>query len=233
MTTVIYCPNCQLEGDIPNDRLGTLVGCPRCRHEFTAEPGPGPDDSAVWVGNGPPPVTPAPARSLPADLLQGPADRPEVTPENAAAHLGWVQQEKARFEGYVAVQLAQLRDRREELARAESDAAAAFVGREQELTRLRADLAARAEALDRGEAELAERQTALGLRADELDRQDRAIQRRLAEVEEVEEELRAELERRAAAVERDRRAVDEASRVARSRAAVAPPAPDLLESWMA
>lgn len=232
MTTVIYCPNCHLDGDLPDDQLGTRVGCPRCRHEFTAAYSPGPDDSAVWVGNGPPPVTPVPANTLPADAVR-PADRPEVTPENAAAHVGWVQQETVRFEGYVAVQLSQLRDRREELARAESDAAAAFVAREQELTRIRADLTARAEGLDRREAELGERQAALARRADELDRQDRAIQRRLAEVEEVEDELREELERRAAAVERDRRAVEEASRAARSRATAAPPAPDLLESWMA
>lgn len=232
MPVLITCPQCGLSGDLPDERLGTLVGCPQCKAEFPAQPSGGagpqddaPDGTAVWVGNGAPLTqTPPPARTLPPGLIAGRRMPPEVTPENAPSQLAWVRAEVARFEQYVAAQLDMLRGRREELARIESDAATAFVQREQELNRDRVALDARSAALD--------------VRADELTRAEDALNRRLAEAAELEEGLRAELEEREAEVERERRAVDEAARAARKRAVAPPPvaanrpAPDLLDSWM-
>jgi hypothetical protein len=227
MPALITCPQCGLQGDLPDDRVGTLIGCPQCRAEFTARPAAPTgadgvrDDLAVWVGKGPSPaVTPPPGRPLPPGLVGGQGLPPEVTPENAPSHLAWVRAEVGRFQAFVADQLDQLRRRAEELARAESEVAAACVLREQELNRERAALDARAAALD--------------LRTDDLTRAEEALHRRLTEVGELEEALRAELEAQEAEVARQRRAVAEAARLARGRpaAAGAAAAPDLLASWL-
>ncbi|MBX9585292.1 MAG: zinc-ribbon domain-containing protein, partial [Gemmataceae bacterium] len=73
MPALITCPQCGLQGDLPDEQVGALIGCPRCRAEFTAQPSaptaatdpPDPaagrvrDDLAVWVGKGPPPAAAA------------------------------------------------------------------------------------------------------------------------------------------------------------------------------
>lgn len=226
MPVLITCPQCGLKGDLPDGRVGTVIGCPQCRAEFTADGPAGagpqpdaPDGTAVWVGSAPTPAQIAPAdRTAP---LTGRRMPPEVTPENAPSQLAWVRAEVARFEQYVATQLDMLRQRREDLARVESDAAAGFVLREQELSRDRAALDARAAVLDR--------------RAEDLTKAEERLDRRMAEAAELEESLRADLEAQEVELERDRRAVEEAARAARSKAIPPPPdrpAPDLLDSWM-
>lgn len=239
MPTLITCPKCGLRGDLPDDQIDAVIGCPQCQTEFPARNAvtapslvDDQDGLAVWVGKGAPPATtPPPRGTLSPGVISGRGLPEEITPANAGAHLAWLRQEVGRFQGYVQVQLDVLRQRREDMARVESEAEAGFLQREHELNRERAAQAARAEELSRREEQLALREEDLG--------------RRLAEADELEQTLRAELEEREAEVERQWRAADEATRMARSGGMTPPPvsapvkrpapaeAPDLLASWMA
>lgn len=218
MPVLVTCPRCGFQGQLPEDHLGTVIGCPGCSAGFAAEETPAPARPAhpqsIWIGNPSPVQTPPPVGTLSRNVIGGAARPPEVTPENAPSQLAWVRQEVGRFRAYVAAQLDQLRARRDELGRLESDATEAFVRRDQELNLRAAALDARSAALDR--------------RADELATSEASLDRRLAEAAELEERLRAELEDQEAEVVRQRRAVDEAARLARGRAA---PDAELLPDW--
>jgi hypothetical protein len=161
---------------------------------------------------------------------------PEITPENAAAHLRWLTEETRRFQTFVDRQLGVLQKMRAQLNEFEAKARADLLGREQALNRERAVLDARAADVARRESELAaaltrqgeeltaelERLVAaereqLSRRADELARGEEALQRRLAEAEETEQTMRAELEEREKAVEESRRLLAEAEAELRNR----------------
>lgn len=250
MALLVSCPNCRLEGQLPDNNPGGLIGCPRCGSRFpppAAEPplslpSSVPDGFSVWVGpESPPTVTPPPVRNLAAlgRRGEGPsqtaASPVAVTAENAALHLDWLRSETARFRGFVDAQLDALRKKREEIAALESRVSGALVTREMELSREKVDLAARAAALDRRDAELALERSALSRRTDEVERMEQAVQRRLAEVDELEQALRNELEGRAREVELQRREVDAALRELRTlRDQTAAPSNnpnDLLSAW--
>jgi hypothetical protein len=115
-----------------------------------------------------------------------------VTAENAAAHLDWLREEVRRFNEFVSQQFEQVRREREEVARSATGAASAFVAREHELNRERADVAARAAALERWQRDLAARTAELERRLAEVDRLEASVRRRLCELDELEEALRAE-----------------------------------------
>lgn len=233
MPILASCPSCRFEGNLPDDDPGGLIACPKCKTEFeptaAAPPAALPETPAVWVGAGAPPsVTPAPRRALdPArvkanPLPTGPDGKPiEITAANAGRYLDWLRAEVARFDGYVARQLAGLRQQRDALAAAESAAADALVGRGLQTSRDQAELDADRAALN------AERE-GLARRAEALDRGERALQRRMAEVEELEQMLRGELDEREAEVERQRRAVAEALTELRARAPLTTTTDDLL-----
>jgi hypothetical protein len=266
MPTLISCPMCGLEGELPDDLVGGLIACPRCNGQFAPSAGvpsvtlssgvgggASPDATvssgrpttpaeldgmSVYVGSQRVPVdvnTPPPARSLSPDLGPYAVRQPEgwddpgveVTEETAAAHLGWLRQEVARFNRFVAQQLDLIRRSREEMARTDAQVTAAFVTREQEMGREKATRAARAAALEKRaadrEAELDARAAALEKRLAEVERMEASVQRKLQEAEEIEETLRTELEDREREVEQQRLAVEEAARELRCRP-LAPPA---------
>jgi len=232
MATLVSCPTCRLSGELPEDIGDELLGCPRCGTQF-APPRPAPppeaaDGMAVWVGGDAELAqTPPPGQNLPDDAV-APAGIPvpvEITAENAAAHVDWVRREVERFDRFVADQFAAIQQTREEVVRADARATAAIVVREQEVHRRAAALAARAAALDRREAELAEARTALDRRVAEVERLEASVRRRVAEIDELEDAIREELEDRERAIERQRRAVEEAAAELRSRAAALPAPP--------
>lgn len=232
MALLASCPKCRFEGSLPDDDPGGLIACPKCGTEFAptsaAPPIILPDSPAVWVGAGPPPaVTPPPRRGLDPRLAPNPlpttADGTpvEITAANAAKHLDWLRAEVGRFDAYVARQLALLRQQRDALAAAESAAADALVARD-----LRASRAAAALEADR--AALAAERDELARRAEALERAERSLHRRLAEVDELEQQLRGELEEREAEVERQRRSLAEAVGELRARAPLTTSTDDLL-----
>ena len=246
MPTLVSCPGCGISGELPDDAPGGVVGCPRCGARFATPERPttsalaseGVDGLAVWVGSGGPDDTPPPNRNLTAPhavraprTVEGAAV--EITAENAAAHLDWLRQEVARFNEFVAQQFEQIQRGREETARATARTGAAFVVREQELNRERANLAARADALARRAEELDSRQAELDRRLAAVERMEADLRRRLAEADEVEDSLRAELEDREREVENRRRAVEEEARQLRTRTApsIQKPASDPLGCW--
>lgn len=235
MPVVASCPKCRFEGSLPDDDPGGLIACPTCGTEFAptsaAPPVTNvPETPGVWVGAGAPPtVTPPPRRTIdpprvaPNPVPVGADGKPiEITSANAGKHLDWLRAEVGRFDAYVGRQMEGLRKRRDELAAAESAAANALVARDLLSTREKAELEA-----DR--ASLAAERDGLGRRAAELDRTERALQHQLAEVEELEQLLRGELEEREAEIERQRRAVEEALRELRARAPLTTTTDDLLD----
>ncbi len=212
MAVLACCPKCRFEGSLPDDDPGGTIACPKCGTEFTPEVALSADAPAVWVGGGTPPgVTPPPRKGLNPLPTGADGKQVEITPSNAGKHLDWMKVEVARFDAYVARQMDGLRKRRDELAAAESAASNALVARDLQSTREKATLEA-----DR--AALAAEREGLARRAEALDRTERSLQRRLAEVEELEQILRGELEEREAEVERQRRAVTEALAELRTRA---------------
>lgn len=232
MSLLASCPKCRFEGSLPDDDPGGLIACPKCGTEFAptaaAPPVVFPDTPAVWVGAGPPPaVTPPPRRGLDPRLAPNPvptgADgKPiEITSANAAKHLDWLRAEVGRFDAYVARQLAALRQQRDALAAAESAATDALVTRDMQASRTSAEL-------DAARAALAAERDELARRAESLERGERSLHRRLAEVDELEQQLRGELEEREAEVERQRRAVAEALGELRARAPLTTTTDDLL-----
>jgi Rad3-related DNA helicase len=248
MPLLIACPNCRLEGHLPDEEAGAVIACPACGTEFSPQSALPPqsvsssvDSLSVWVGpNRPPPSAPVPVAmpianehsvsddaAMPAPAASHPI---QVTAENAAAHLDWLRDEVRRFNAHVLDQLELLSKQREEVARLEADASARFVIRTQDLNRRAMELDAREHALDRRaadqEKQLVEERAALGRRADEIDRTEQSLQRRLQEAEELEQVLRGELEAREAEVERQRREVEEALSELRSRPFMATPPPE-------
>lgn len=159
----------------------------------------------VWVGDDSTVAAPLTVPAAPA--------APAVTAENAAAHLEWLQAEVQRFEAHVSRQLGVLQKFREQVVAFENKARADAVVREQAAARDRALLDARARDLDAREAELiarlnqqaeelgaeldrqvaAEREN-LAKRAEALTRAERSLERRLKEMEEIEEDVRREVD---------------------------------------
>ncbi len=201
MPVLASCPNCRFEGPLPDDDPGGAIACPKCGTEFAPAAALPPESPAVWVGIGAlPTATPPPRRGLnplPIGLDSKPV---AVTAANAAKHLDWLRAEVARFDAYVARQLDAVRRQREELATAEAN----LVARTLQVTRERAALEA-------------DRETLVG-RAEALERAERALQRRTAEVDELEQLLRGELEEREAELDHQRRAVAESLAELRVRA---------------
>jgi hypothetical protein len=201
MPVLASCPKCPFEGPLPDDDPGGMIACPKCGTEFVPAAALPSESPAVWVGAGASPTaTPPPRRGL-NPLPTAATGKPvEVTAANAAKHLDWLRAEVARFDAYVARQLDAVRQQRDDLATAESN----LVARTLQVTREKAALEA-------------DRETLVG-RAAELDRAERALQRRTAEVDELEQLLRGELEEREAELDRQRRAVAESLAELRARA---------------
>lgn len=256
MAVIISCPSCGNQGELPDGGLGQVtLTCRNCGVKFSpfaetptpAVGGPVVESSAVWIGPGAGPVAVVPAPK--PVVTREPAAAAsltlsDLTPETAAAHLGWLRAETQRFQVYVERQLAALQKMREQVAAYEAKARADTVLREQVLGRERAVVEARTADISRREAELAaalnrrgeelavelERQVAterghLERRADELARLEQSLQQRLFEVEELEQTLRSELDEREVAVERQRREVEEAAHDLRTRTPPVGPRP--------
>lgn len=241
MPVNISCPACQNQGELPDDvPADATLSCRRCKTKFSPHPQPiapaasSTDTGAmgVWVGDDTvvdslPTLTRPPAAA--AAVAEPPTvRRPElqpvspvapsplaaaITPENAAAHLGWLREETERFEAHVKNQLAVLRKMRDQIASYESTARSEAVLRDQAAARDRAILDARGRELEAREAELTarlnrqaeelsaelDRQVAaerenLARRAEALARAERSLELRLKEVEELEEGVRRELD---------------------------------------
>ena len=243
MPTLVSCPGCGVSGELPDDVSGGLLGCPRCGAHFTPGAARKPDGPvaaeevvggmSVWVGSVPTDDTPPPQRGLSVrapHVVQPPRTaegRPiEVTEENAAAHLDWLQQEVWRFNDFVAAQFEQIQRAREEAARAAARAGAAIVTHEQELNRERATMAARTAAheatLARREEELAARRAELERRLADVARAEEDLRRRADEADEIEDALRTELEEREREIESRHRVVEEEARQFRNRTPATP-----------
>jgi hypothetical protein len=197
----------------------------------------------VWVGTGlsaaVDPVAVEPPRAAPPVVELQPAPPltlSDLTPETAAAHLDWLKAETDRFQAFVDRQLTALMKMREQVTAAEAKARADTVRREQALNRERTVLDARSADLARRETELAATLTRQGdelaaeldravaterdhlaKRADELALMEYSLQQRMAEVMEMEQTLRGELDLREAEVERQRREVEEVAYELRTR----------------
>lgn len=214
MSVNISCPSCANQGELPDDLPpNTTLTCRACGVRFNS-PAPvvtppslavDPHGMGVWVGG---PVAAAPVLSTPA--VPPP---PDITPENAAAHLEWVRAEVQRFDEYVNRQLTALQKMREQIVAFEGKSRSEAVMREQAAARDRAILDARARelegrlaeqsaSLDRQAKELqgeldrqvmVEREN-LARRAEALARAERSVERRLKELDEMEESIRGELD---------------------------------------
>ena len=250
MPVLVVCPACQLEGQLPDDAEGGLVSCPRCARQFPPQPpaqtvalqSGGGDGMSVWVGAEPSPVhTPPPRRNLLPDELSRSiplSERPtrppvEITKDNAAEHVDWVQEEVERFNRFVTQQLELIARTRAEIAGNDSQATAVLMTREQDLNREKAATKGRASALDRREADLAEHWLKYDKRLAEVERLEAAAQRKLEEINEMEDAIRSELEAREQEFEGQRRAIEEEVGELRTRVSesVAAPETDLLASW--
>lgn len=218
MPVKVSCPSCNNQGELPDGTPPDVtLTCRACGVRFPATPFAPPPapvapadagGMAVWVGDdtlGAVPLTPA----LAAPMTPAPA----ITAENAAAHLAWLQAEVQRFEAHVSRQLGVLQKFREQVVAFENKARADAVVREQAAARDRAILDARARDLDAREAELmtrlnqqaeelgaeldrqvsAERDN-LAHRAEALTRAERSLERRLKELDEIEEDVRREVD---------------------------------------
>jgi hypothetical protein len=217
MPVNISCPACANQGELPDDvPAGSTLTCRACGVQFpvTAAVPPTPPTPAasaasadtsglgVWVGD---------AAVGPPVVLKSPP--PVVTPQNAAAHLEWVRAETERFELYVSRQLAVLAKMRDQIAAFENKSRTEAVQKEQALARDRAMLDARAKDLDVQESKISaalrlqaeelhaelERQVAeerenLAKRAEALARTERSLERRMFELEELEQGVRKELD---------------------------------------
>lgn len=212
MPVKVSCPSCNNQGELPDDTpADATLSCRACGTRFPAMTAPTPAPAAppavdpglgVWVGDD---------STVAAPLTV--AAPPVITAENAAAHLEWLQAEVQRFEAHVGRQLAVLQKFREQVVAFENKARADAVVREQAAARDRAILDARARDLDAREAEqmarlnqqaeelgaeldrqvAAEREN-LAKRAEALTRAERSLERRLKEMEEIEEDVRREVE---------------------------------------
>jgi len=195
MPVLACCPSCRFEAPLPDDDPGGCVACPKCGTEFEPTAAQ-PVETAVWVGTS----TPPPRRDLNPLPTHADGSRVTVTAANAGKHLDWLKAEVVRFDAYVARQLEAVRQRRDELAATE------------------AALVARTLRVSRDEAALAAERESLADRADVLRNSERDLERRLAEVDELEQQVRGELEEREAEVERQRRDIAEALANLRTRA---------------
>jgi len=219
MPVNISCPGCANQGELPDDLPpNTALTCRACGVRFqspapapvmttTPMPPADPHGMGVWVGDNsvlPPKATVAP---MPATTPP-----PAITPENAGAHLEWVRAEVQRFEEYVQRQLAAMQKMREQIVAFEGKARSEAVMKEQALARDRAILDARARelenrlaeqnaSLDRQAIQLqgeldrqvgVEREN-LARRAEALARAERSVERRLKELDEMEETIRGEM----------------------------------------
>jgi hypothetical protein len=214
MPVNISCPACANQGELPDDiPAGSTLTCRACGVQFpattaTAPPAVPADPSGlgVWVGDS----TAAPPLGPTVVMKAAP---PVVTAQNAAAHLEWVRAETERFEQYVARQLAVMAKMRDQIAAFENKSRTEAVQREQALARDRAILDARAADLDAQEAKISsalrlqaeelhaelERQVAaerenLAKRAEALARTERSLERRMFELDELEQGVRKELD---------------------------------------
>lgn len=206
MPVLACCPRCRFEAPLPDDDPGGRVACPKCGAEF--EPALIPVGTAVWVDS----ATPPPRRGLNPLPTHADGAPVTVTAANAGKHLDWLKAEVARFDAYVARQLEAVRTRRDELAATE------------------AALVARTLRVSRDEAALAAERESLAGRAEALLNSERDLERRLSEVDELEHQLRGELEGREAEVERQRRDVEAALAELRSRAPLTGTADGLLDA---
>ena len=213
MPTNISCPGCGNLGPPPEQLAeDAILTCPECGVRFPARPLVPPAPAAdphglgVWVGDA---ITTTPHPGQPVD----PRPTPVVTPQNAAAHLEWVRTEVERFDVYVARQLSLFQKMLDQLAAFESKTRTEAILKEQSLDRDRALLDARAKELDAQEAKISaalklqaeelhaelERQVSaerdnLAKRAEALARSERSLERRLAEMDEMERDMKRELE---------------------------------------
>lgn len=216
MSVNISCPSCANQGELPDDLpLNTTLTCRACGVRFNSPvpvapllPATDPHEMGVWVG-GPAAATPMP--TVPTAPATPPP--PDITPQNAVAHLEWVRAEVQRFDEYVNRQLVALQKMREQIVSFEGKARSEAVMREQAAARDRAILDARAReleghlaeqsaALDRQAKELqaeldrqvmVEREN-LARRAEALARAERSVERRLKELDEMEETIRGGLD---------------------------------------
>jgi hypothetical protein len=211
----------ELPDDTPPD---ATLSCRACGVRFPVTAVPAAAPGSVWGATPPTPPTPPvdsglgvwlgddSAVAAPLTVAATPA-APDITAANAAAHLEWLQAEVQRFEAHVSRQLAVLQKFREQVVAFENKARADAVVREQAAARDRAILDARARDLDAREAELmarlnhqaeelgaeldrqvaAEREN-LARRAEALTRAERSLERRLKEMEEIEEDVRREVD---------------------------------------
>lgn len=216
MPVKVSCPACDNQGELPDGTPPDVtLTCRACGVQFPANsfappPAPAaPDDSggmAVWVGD-------SAAAAAPQTVFAVTSAAPAITAENAAAHLDWLRAEVARFEAHVGRQFGVLQKFRDQVVAFENKARAEAVIREQAAARDRAILDARARDLEAREAELmaqlnrqaeelgaeldrqvaAEREN-LARRAEALTRAERSLERRLKEMDEIEEDVRREVE---------------------------------------
>ena len=84
MADITQCPECQRKLNVPDGQLGTVVRCPACGAEFTAERYVPPRPEAVAPGAGPPPPEPPPPprgpRNYPPRDYDEDYDRPPRRP---------------------------------------------------------------------------------------------------------------------------------------------------------
>jgi len=178
MPLAISCPVCGLSGEVPDGSPAGEGQCPRCGANFVV---PGVEGSATEV-NGAAPINllsdyfaqfgdqvagpkEAAAPTEPAVL---PPQAPLPTPGDVAAEIAWLQEEKARFEDYIAKQFSALQRKREELAAWQTQVEGTLVSREQEVSRKTRIARSRVESLEQREREVAERMQSFEAREREL-----------------------------------------------------------------